>query len=318
MDAAVPDDDPDDPGDDPAIAALLDSIPVTAQRPRTVVDLPGGLTNRNLKVTTPTATVVVRIPGPGSELLGIDRDAEHRNSVAAAQAGVGPPVVHHRPGQGISVEFLPGRTLTDDDLHDPAILALVATACRRLHDRAAVRERVRHVRRPGPLPADRRRARVPGARPLRRLRPHRRAHPHRLGPRVAVPCHNDLLAGNLLAVPDGAGGEEIRIVDYEYAGNNDPCFELGNIWSEATLPPELLDVLVAAYFGRERPDQVARAQLFALMSQYGWTLWASIMDGSSTLDFDFWEWGMQKYERAVATFDGPQLEGLLDAAGGGR
>ena len=76
MDAAIPDDDPgDDPGDDPAIVALLDSIPVTAQRPRTVVDLPGGLTNRNLKVTTPTATVVVRIPGPGSELLGIDRDA---------------------------------------------------------------------------------------------------------------------------------------------------------------------------------------------------------------------------------------------------
>ena len=131
-----------------------------------------------------------------------------------------------------------------------------------------------------------------------------------------MPCHNDLLAGNLLAVPDGAGGEEIRIVDYEYAGNNDPCFELGNIWSEATLPPELLDVLVAAYFGRERPDQVARARLFALMSQYGWTLWASIMHGSSTLDFDFWGWGMQKYERAVATFDGPRARG--PARRGGR
>ena len=77
-------------------------------------------------------------------------------------------------------------------------------------------------------------------------------------------------------------------------------------------------MLIAAYHGRERPDQVARAQLFALMSQYGWTLWASIMDGSSTLDFDFWEWGMQKYERAVATFDGPELETLLEVAGGGR
>ena len=80
----------------------------------------------------------------------------------------------------------------------------------------------------------------------------------------------------------------------------------------------LLDVLIGAYYGRERPDQVARAQLFALMSQYGWTLWASIMDGSSTLDFDFWEWGMEKYERALATFDGPDLEKLLDAAGGVR
>ena len=59
---------------------------------------------------------------------------------------------------------------------------------------------------------------------------------------------------------------------------------------------------------------MARARLFALMSQYGWTLWASIMDGSSTLDFDFWGWGMQKYEQALAGFDSPELEELLDAA----
>jgi thiamine kinase-like enzyme len=305
-------------GDDPEITALLDSIPVTAEHPRTVTDLPGGLTNRNLKVSTPSATVVVRIPGPGSELLEIDRDAEYRNSVAAAQAGVGPPVVHHRPGEGISVEFLPGRTLTDDDLAHPEILALVATACRRLHagprfvgefDMFAVQARYRDI-------VARHGFRVPDryddfASSVDRIRAV-------LGPRRTVPCHNDLLAGNLLVVPDGVGGEEVRIVDYEYSGNNDPCFELGNIWSEATLPRELLDVLVAAYFGRERPDQVARARLFALMSQYGWTLWASIMDGSSSLDFDFWEWGMQKYERAVATFDGPEFESLLDAAAAGE
>jgi thiamine kinase-like enzyme len=314
---ATAQDAPRAPGDDPTIAALLDSIPVTAQHPRTVVDLPGGLTNRNLKVTTPSAAVVVRIPGAGSELLEIDRDAEHRNSVAAAEAGVGPPVVHHRPGQGITVEFLPGRTLSDDDLHHPETLALVAAACRKLHagprfvgefDMFAVQARYRGIVAAHGF-------RVPAryddfAPVVERIRA-------ALGPRRTVPCHNDLLAGNLLVVPDGAGGEEVRIVDYEYSGNNDPAFELGNIWSEATLPAELLDVLVEAYFGRPRPDQVARARLFALMSQYGWTLWASIMDGSSALDFDFWEWGMQKYVRAVATFDGPELAGLLDAAGAG-
>jgi hypothetical protein len=48
------------------------------------------------------------------------------------------------------------------------------------------------------------------------------------------------------------------------------------------------------------------------MSKYGWTLWASIQDGASPLDFDFWSWGMQKYERAMAEFDGPDLPGLLD------
>jgi hypothetical protein len=47
------------------------------------------------------------------------------------------------------------------------------------------------------------------------------------------------------------------------------------------------------------------------MSQYGWTLWASIQDGTSAIDFDFWGWGMEKYERAEATFAGPDLESLL-------
>ena len=44
------------------------------------------------------------------------------------------------------------------------------------------------------------------------------------------------------------------------------------------------------------------------MSKYGWTLWASIQDGVSDIDFDFWSWGMEKYERAVAEFDGPDFD----------
>ena len=51
-------------------------------------------------------------------------------------------------------------------------------------------------------------------------------------------------------------------------------------------------------------NKVARARLWGLMSKYGWTLWASIQDGVSDIDFDFWAWGMEKYDRAVAEFDG--------------
>jgi hypothetical protein len=48
------------------------------------------------------------------------------------------------------------------------------------------------------------------------------------------------------------------------------------------------------------------------MSKYGWTLWASIQDGVSHIDFDFWTWGMEKYDRAVAEFDGPDFDRLVD------
>jgi thiamine kinase-like enzyme len=126
-------------------------------------------------------------------------------------------------------------------------------------------------------------------------------------PEPNVPCNNDLLAANIID-----DGERLWLIDYEYAGNNEASFELGNIWSESTLDDDLLAPLVHAYWQDESPSRVARARLWALMSQYGWTLWASIQDSISPLDFDYWSWGMEKYERAVRTFDHPRLGDWLD------
>ena len=99
-------------GSRPELDALLDQTEHLAARPRTVEELPGGLTNRNYKVTTPDGAFVARISIDGSELLAIDRDCEYRNSVAAAAAGAGPPVVEYRPGDRLLViGYLRGRTL---------------------------------------------------------------------------------------------------------------------------------------------------------------------------------------------------------------
>ena len=122
-----------------------------------------------------------------------------------------------------------------------------------------------------------------------------------------VPCNNDLLAANMID-----DGERLWLIDYEYSGNNEASFELGNIWSESTLPSDLLEPLVTSYWGVEAPAKVARARLWALMSKYGWTLWASIQQEVSPIDFDYWSWGMEKYERAVAEFDSPEFSVWLD------
>ena len=84
--------------------------------------------------------------------------------------------------------------------------------------------------------------------------------------------------------------------------------------ARATLPAELLEILVAAYWGEASVARVARARLWALMSKYGWTLWASIQEGISVIDFDYWSWGMEKYDRAVEEFDSPDFERWLAAA----
>ena len=108
------------------------------------------------------------------------------------------------------------------------------------------------------------------------------------------------------------------MIDYEYGGNGDPAFELGNIWQESDLSLDQLAVLVDAYTGRHLRHEVARAHLYGVMARYGWTLWASIQASVSPIDFDFWSWGMEKYVRAVEELDGPDLEHLPCRGGAPR
>ena len=85
-------------------------------------------------MVTPDATYVVRWSSSDASLLGIDRDAEHHNTRAAAEAGVGAEVFDYRPDLGMLViGFLPGTALEDDAFADPGVLARAADATRRLH-----------------------------------------------------------------------------------------------------------------------------------------------------------------------------------------
>jgi len=109
-----------------------------------------------------------------------------------------------------------------------------------------------------------------------------------------APCHNDLLCENFID-----DGTSLRIVDYELSGNNDPCFDLGNTAQEAEFGQELRTALGDAYFGRHDPRQLARMNLFALMSDVGWTLWGAIQARISAVDFDFAGYYTGRWERAL-------------------
>jgi thiamine kinase-like enzyme len=129
----------------------------------------------------------------------------------------------------------------------------------------------------------------------------------------SVPCHNDLLAENYLD-----DGTDLRIVDYEYSGNGDPCFELGNTCQELGWDDSRIERLCAAYFGEATPTLVARMRLNMLMSDVGWTLWAAIQATISLIDFDFWGWAVERSHRAAATLASDDLERWIREAGGPR
>ena len=63
-----------------------------------VEPLGGGITNHNFKVTVGGETLVLRVGGKDTELLGIDRAHEHEAALLAAQLGIGPEVVRFQDG----------------------------------------------------------------------------------------------------------------------------------------------------------------------------------------------------------------------------
>jgi thiamine kinase-like enzyme len=299
-----------EPAADATLAELLDQVPSLAGRPRRVTELPGGLTNKNFRIELPAGTYVARVASGGSELLVINREHEYLNSVRAAKAGVGAPVVEFAPDVGVLVlGYIEGHTYSNLDVAQPANLPRVARACKALH-RAERFEGDFDI-----FQIQRRYLDVVTARGINLPDGY-----DELGDRFAameqalavrqegtVPCNNDLLAANFID-----DGSKLWLIDYEYSGNNDPCFELGNIWAECQLSDQALVTLIGEYYGRPLRSKIARAKLLGLAGKYGWTLWGSIQAAVSPIDFDFWSWAMERFEGAVAGLLGHGFDRLLD------
>ena len=285
---------------------LLDKVPRLQNR-TAVTELSGGLTNRNLKISTASGDYVARISSNKSSLLAIDRQSEYENSKIAAGIGVGAPVFDYLPEFGLLViGYLPGKTYSNLDVANN--LGRIAGVCNVLHkaapftrdfDMFVIQEKYKKLVTESGF-------RFPNG--------YHQYAPHLSRMKAAlavlddgrVPCNNDLLPANFID-----DGKKIWLIDYEYSGNNDACFELGNIWSEAKLPISALEDLVTAYYGSSRPEKLARAWLFALLAKYGWTLWASIQSSVSDIDFDFWQWGMEKFDDVEESFASDKFERAL-------
>ena len=109
--------------------------------------LGGGITNHNylLSVTGRPdipwgGKYVMRIPGDGTETF-IDREREHKNHVAAAEAGVTPPVLYTlEPEKCTIVPFIEGETMHPETLAgDRDRLGKVVDVIRGLRQRGLVR-----------------------------------------------------------------------------------------------------------------------------------------------------------------------------------
>ena len=295
----------------PTIEQVIAAIPAWAGRAVDAEAIAAGLTNANWKVTVDGTPHFVRIPGAATDLLAVDRANERHNTRAAATAGVGPPVLHELPEWDVFVlAWVDARTMSIETLGAPGIPARVAEALRQLHagprfrdDFDMFRTTERYLR-----VVDERAIMIPNGYRDRLDRLPRIEAALGVRPLPTVPCHNDLLAENYLD-----DGERLWLVDYEYSGNNDPTFELGNTCQEQGWEEARIRELCAAYFGEVTDALLARMRLQMIMSDVGWTLWAAIQAAISTIEYDFFGWAEERWARAQTALDGPDFEDWLTA-----
>jgi thiamine kinase-like enzyme len=299
---------------------VLRRVSLFAGRPYRHSRMEGGLSHSIWRVDAGARSYVLRVldPAVSAAGLGVPPAQEIENTVLAAESGAGARVIEVLPDvPALVLEFLPGRTLAAADVRAPATIPRVAAGCRRLHAGARFgnefdivakqRELLDICGRHGlPLP-DGYRDRLSTVEHIRNALAVR--------PLPRVPCHNDLLAENFI---DVAG--DVRIVDYQLSGNNDPAFDLGDIAAEADFDPDRTAALAAAYFGAETdPALVARVRLNLVLSNVTWSLWFSVHHGllrkpGST--FDYRAEAADKWAQAVRDLDDPGLGKLIDGVAG--
>ena len=276
-----------------------------------IEELTVGLTNSNYKVTVNEKSFVVRIPGHGSDIF-INRDIELHNTLSASKVGVGAHVHHYfKTDHVVIAEFLNGSTMSIEAFKDRDAIIRAVDAIKKINTEgdfisefimfnkfeeymSIVKDH--NIEVPGGFDH--------GVKVVERVRGSFSTTMPEL-----LSCHNDLLAENFIDQ-----GECMRIIDWELSGLNEPCFELGDFSVEQGFGEDEDRLIVERYFGFFDEQKFARMNIYKYMADMLWTLWAVIQNHFSKLDFDFWGYGMKRFNRAMIAFDSDKFPNWLEIA----
>ncbi len=200
-----------------------------------VTELDGGLTNRTWLVEKDGRKAVLKIDDGIRSEPHRSRSAEAAIQSMAAEHGLANAVIHASE-RVLMTAYAEGVVWSADCLEDDENIEQLAQALRRLHSlpltgrtfdaAAAARAYARRIVNPDSrIVAEKVRIVEQGPRPQN-----------------LCFCHNDLVVGNIINVP------ETRFLDWEYACDNDPFFDLATIAAHHDLDAERRAVLLDAYF----------------------------------------------------------------------
>jgi thiamine kinase-like enzyme len=213
-----------------------------------VAKLKGGLTNTTWRVDKDGRSGVLKIDArPRAEPYNTRR-REAEIQARACEAGLANRVLFANETVYLS-EYVEGVVWSQECLEDDANIEQLAGALRRLHalplsgrlfDAAgAARDYARNIRNPDEL----------------KVKTSVRKVEEGPQPFNLCFCHNDLVVGNIINTP------ETRFLDWEYACDNDPFFDLATVVAHHDLTAAQRDTLLDAYFdgnGSSWREQLSR------------------------------------------------------------
>jgi len=253
--------------------------------------LVGGLMNQNwlVEIAGDRRRYFVKVPGEGSEMF-IDRAAANEAARNAHAMGIAPEVIFFDAQDGLEIsEFLEGyRACTNADFGDTAIQSDVLSLYRRLHagPKLGLTKTI----------FDMIEEHVEQGRELGAYFPHDMSWiMHRYGQAKAafmasgldlVPCFNDPMPGNFLIDAEPGTSKPMRLIDYEFASNNERSYELGVLFAEMFFDEQLTEGLTEQYLGAARSEMVARVIVNRALADIKWASWAVVNRKLKDWDFD--------------------------------
>jgi thiamine kinase-like enzyme len=257
----------------------------------------GGLTNRNYRIECPAGRFVLRLAGEGTAAY-IDRAVEEHNARIAADAGVNAEILFFDTSDGTMLCRYIDDSVTMDaqKFKSHATVARAARAFRRLHQcgrafegRFELFEQVDNYL----SMVEKLSANIPdGYEEVQNQAEAVRAalSAHAL---PVAPCHCDPLAENFLDT-----GKRMVIIDFEYSGNNDPMWDLGDLSVEAEFDHEQDRIFLTTYFDGEPPAfDLGRMVLYKAMCDLLWTLWGVVQHANENQAEDFWAYAVNRLDR---------------------
>jgi len=231
---------------------VFPAIPELAGKSIRWQELRGGLTNRSFKISTSDRSLVLRLDDVHTATFGLDRKTELKARASAFKAGMAAEVVFADIDRGILLsEFLPGDVWNKADLGDKDNLVALANILRNVHAL--------------PLLAVKFDARVIARRYADSLAGKPELHASAQAcveivsslPAVdSYACsHNDVIAENVVA------GAKLKLLDWEYACDNDPMFDLASLIAYHKLDDRQTDILFSAYAGGPSPSLLEQLQI---------------------------------------------------------